>query len=85
MDANSVYEDLPECGERRCTVTRTEDLRAMRFVYQHGDNHEAVLLVDRISCALDPAAEVRRRLKEFAERCHRYDDGEPLDPPQPSL
>lgn len=71
----SAYVASPECAERQCDITRTYDVRWLRFVYQHGDNPEAVLFEDRYSLRHDPAAEVRRRFRVWAERIHRYQEG----------
>lgn len=76
--ARSVYEASPACAERRCKIIRLYDLERLRYVYQHGDNPEAVLFVNRISCVVDPAAVARRRFREWAEEIHRYENGEPL-------
>ena len=69
----------PECQQRGCLVTRTYVVRTLQYVYQHNDNPEAVLMIDRISAYQRPAAEVRRQLREWAERIHKYESGEPLD------
>lgn len=79
---NTAYEASPECAERRCRITRIEDIATMRHIFHHGDNPEAVMFVDRISCFLDPSAEIRKRFREWAERIHRYEDGEVAPPDQ---
>lgn len=69
-----IYAVSPECGARRCTVTKRRDILTMRFIYQHGDNPEAVCFVDAIPALPAPWLEAQRVFREFAERCHRYDD-----------
>lgn len=70
----SVYAASPECQERHCEITMWWDVERLAAVYRHGQNPEAVLIVDRFSYRHDPAADVRQRFREFAERCHRYYD-----------
>ena len=73
-----VYVVSPECRERQClwrSWTDDDDRPFHRF-YQHGENPEAVLIVDLISAHNDPAASVRQQFRAFAERCHRYEDGD---------
>lgn len=76
MTTESVYAASPECRVRRCRIERRYDELHFRSIYQHGENPEAVIFIDHISVALDSASEARRQFREFAERCHRYDDGE---------
>lgn len=73
-----VYVASPECRSRQCHwQSWTEDReRPLRRFYQHGENPEAILVVDLLSSRPDPAAYVRQQFREFAERCHRYEDGE---------
>lgn len=77
--AASIYEASPECRERRCSVSLNYDIVNVRFAYQHNERPEAVLLIDRFTARHDPAADVRQRFREFAERCHRYEDGLPVE------
>lgn len=73
-----VYDISPECKERRCCVRSWDDVRLPgRRFYQHGDNPEAVLIVDLISSRVDPAVDVRQQFRAFAERCHRHEEGAP--------
>lgn len=76
---NTAYEASPECAERQCQIVRTYDIEYLRSVFQHGDNPEAVLFVDHVSCALDPAAAARHRFREWAERIHRYEESGPTE------
>ena len=73
--AESIYSASPECFERRCSVSLGYRLLTAQYVYQHGPNKEAVLLMDAFTVVTDPAHDVRARFREFAENCHRYDDG----------
>lgn len=75
----SVYETLPECGERKCKITRTEDIATLQYIFQHGENPEAALLIDRYVLFHSPEDDIRARLRAWTERIHRYEDGDPPD------
>ena len=77
-----AYEASPACRERQCSITYEHLINKFVVAYQHGPNPESVLLVDGVShlaSGAEAAARVRREFREFAERCHRYDDGEGID------
>lgn len=73
-----VYTVSPECQPRGCLWRSwTDDAeRPFHRFYQHGENPEAVFIVDLLSLHPDPAMDIGRRFREFAERCHRHEDGE---------
>lgn len=73
--AHSAYEASPDCRERGCRWTVWAELERPVYVYRHGDNPESVTIVDRFSVRHRPAEYVAQQVRDFAERCHRYEDG----------
>lgn len=74
---DSAYRASPECAERQCKITMWHEIDRPVIVFRHGDNPEAIFESDRFTVRADPADDVRRRFRAFAERCHRRDDGLP--------
>jgi hypothetical protein len=74
---NTVYEASPACLERECVIFYCDDRSNLKGIYQHGENPEAVLLIDLIYFGTEDeaAAAVREKFRVFAERCHRHEDG----------
>lgn len=72
----SALDHLPECRERGCKITMRHSVTDLVVIYQHGDNSEAVTVVNRLfrgtpqEAAESAIAQVRR----FTESCHRYDE-----------
>lgn len=71
----SAYQASPECRARECYIEHTEELYSMRSKYQHGHNPESVMWIDRFSVRTNPAEHAQQQFREFAERCHRHEDG----------
>jgi hypothetical protein len=65
------YAVSPECRERRCIYRIRINELALRTFIQHGQNPEAVMIVD---VAIETIGGVEERYREFAEACHRHDD-----------
>ena len=61
----------PVCRERRCRWVAWDAVGHPVRLFRHGENPEAVLVVDRFR-----ADDLYQQLRDFAERCHRYEDGE---------
>lgn len=52
-----------------------DEIVAPQRMIQHGDNPEAVLVVDMFTLRYPhPEDDLSQRFREFADRCHRHDD-----------
>jgi hypothetical protein len=79
----------PACRERRCTLIRRGELTSTRVEYQHGENPEAVLVLDgAIESGYVRITTYRRfvlgdlngvippaALEDWVEKVHAYEDG----------
>lgn len=74
----------PDCREMRCKWSMHYDMVGMRRVYQHGENGEAVLLIDDyeliyakrphgVRTAVFLETYLERRVTDWVERVHEYD------------